>query len=93
MGKKATSYVGGAAMPMDRYGAQVASQQSLILHNGKVQNTLVFPPRQAITMGPHWRREQTDGDRPATVARWDPAVLLLPCYWRNAQNLLRLQNV
>ncbi len=28
-------------MPLDRCGAQVASQQSLILRNGKVQNTLV----------------------------------------------------
>ena len=42
MGKRATPPVGGAAMLLGRCGAQVASQQSPILRNGKAQNTLVF---------------------------------------------------
>jgi hypothetical protein len=39
-------------MLLDRCGAQVASQQSPILRNGKIKNTLVFSLVQAIPKGP-----------------------------------------
>jgi hypothetical protein len=47
----------GVAMPLDRGGAQGASQQSLILHHGKAKNTLVLSGLQALSnvseMPPH----------------------------------------
>jgi hypothetical protein len=52
MDKRATPRLGGVAMPLDRYGAAVASGQSPILCNGKITNTLVFSLVQAIPKGP-----------------------------------------
>jgi hypothetical protein len=48
-------------MPLDRWGAQVASQQSLILRNGKAKNTLVSTALQGIA-----KRPQRDADGPIT---------------------------
>lgn len=46
---KATPRKSGVAMPLDRCGAQVASQQSPILRNGKVQSTLALFHPQEVT--------------------------------------------